>query len=75
MKKILDYEENSFDPVNKEFNQNLIIYIKELCDQYHHISIYTTNYDEILPNLLGWSDETMSLGGNFFYMTPWHSIH
>ena len=38
--------------------------------KYHHVSVYSTNYDEILPRILGWKDRSMSLQDSSFDYSP-----
>lgn len=64
------YEVNLSHSSNKERNNNLRSLFRLLHAKYRHVSVYTTNYDEMLPQVLGWSDNTMSIDGERFAYKP-----
>lgn len=48
------------DISNKPISQNFIKFIEFLKKRYKQVKIYTTNYDRIVPNLLGEIDECLT---------------
>ena len=70
MSEIYNYEANCKCSYYKDHNQRLKLLFEFLAEKYLHISVYTTNYDEVLPRILGWTDLAMSLQDNIFIYRP-----
>lgn len=70
MDAIHTYEVNCFAQVNERKNQALQELFIHLSSRYRHVSVYTTNYDEMLPRILDWRDESMSLNNDVFEYSP-----
>lgn len=70
MTAIHEYENTCERKNNNERNENLQALFRYLSNIYRHISVYTTNYDEILPRILDWSDKCLSLNGARFDYRP-----
>ena len=70
MNAIHSYEKNSLSQENESRNQDLKQLFEHLSSTYRHVSVYTTNYDELLPRVLNWRDESMSLNNDFFDYSP-----
>lgn len=70
MYAIQAYEVKCKAPLNQKRNeqvQNLFAFLET---KYKHISVYTTNYDEMLPQILKWPDKRLSLSGDHYDYFP-----
>ncbi len=70
MKAIHAYEETCKGEQHNDRTEHLLSLFRILYKRYRHISVYTTNYDEILPHILDWPDECLSLNGELFNYCP-----
>lgn len=70
MSAIHSYENDCLSQGNEKKNQKLRQLFKHLSSKYRHVSVYTTNYDEMLPRILDWGDGSMSLNNDVFDYSP-----
>ena len=70
MSAIHSYENDCLSQGNEKKNQDLLQLFKHLSSKYRHVSVYTTNYDEMLPRILDWGDGSMSLNNDVFDYSP-----
>lgn len=66
IKEIYDYEVFAYQPQNERTNNQLKTFFEYLQGEYSCINIYTLNYDEVLPRILGLSASCCSLNGETF---------
>jgi hypothetical protein len=70
MERIHDYEKKSCSSINIGRNNDLKDFFRMLSSKYKHVAVYTTNYDEMLPSILDWKDDALSLRNDRFFYDP-----
>lgn len=70
MALIHKYEQYFGSPQNQGRNQYLQSLFNVLEERYKHVSVYTTNYDEALPRILGWKEQSLSVNNNCYLYSP-----